>query len=230
MRYLLPFLILLTTGCSGQKTKEQQTQIDTLKLFDLKPEPPSAQDVQMFKNCMILFYPNYTVIHSGTEHTFDNLDSLTNFLTINADAIRQNKFYLISDSSTKYSKIVSAIDVLTNTAIDNYKVINYQEYFAPPQPVTIQTPVSTTSTYNENDSSYFVITILKNALEVKLFNQTTKLSTIRELDDFITKHKSGINSRKIMVISSSDLSYDKFKPIFEVLKKHDYYKYNLVKK
>jgi len=230
MRYLLPFLILFATGCSGQKTKEQQTHIDTLKLFDPKPEPPSAQDAQMFKNCMVLFYPNYTVIHSSTEYSFDNLDSLTNFLKTNAYAIRQNKFYLISDSSTKYSKIVSAIDVLRNTKIDNYKIINYQEYFATPEPVTIQTSISTTSTYNENDSTYFSITILKNALEVKLLNQVTELKNATELNNFITNHKSYISSKKILIISSSDLPYDKFKPVVEVLKRHEYYKYNLVTK
>src|SRR6476620_8962255 len=213
MRYISPFLILFAIGCSGQQTKGQQTQIDTLALFDPKPEPSSAQDGQMFKNCLVLFHTNYTVFHNGTENSFDNLDSLTSFLKIRAGDIKQNKFYLISDSSTKFSKIVSAIDILRTTKIDNYKVINYQEYFSQPEPVTVETPISTTSTYNKNESTKFNITILKNTIQVKLLNQVTELKNAKELDNFIMNRKSDISSKKILIISSSDLPYDKFKPV-----------------
>lgn len=230
MRHLFLFFLLYATVCSGQQNKEQGMLRDTLKLLDPKHESHSAEDIQMFKNCLVLFHPNYTVVHNDTEHLFLRLDSLAQFLKVNADSIKKNKFYLITDSTTSYSKIISAIDVLMDIKIDDYKIVNYQEYFAPPEPVTIQKPASTTQTINETDSSQFTITILKNALEVKLFNQVTRLKNTKELDDFITNNKENINSNNILIIASSDLLYEKFMPVIEVLKRHEYYKFNLLPK
>jgi len=230
IRHILLFLIFSATSCASQEIKQQQSHIDTLKLFDPKPEPTSAQEVEMFKNCLVLFYPNYTIVTGGKKQSFDDLNDLTIFLRKNSSSIRQTKFFLISDSSTQFSKIVSVIDILGTAKIDNYRVINYQEYFAPPEPVQIQAPTSATTAFDESDSTYFKITILKEALEVNLLNQITKLNTAGDLDSFIANHKADINPDKIIIISSSDLPYNKFRPVIDVLKKHEYHKYNLAAK
>lgn len=52
----------------------------------------------------------------------------------------------------------------------------------------------------------------------------------KNLVEILVATFSLLNSKKNKVISSSDLSSDKFKPIAEVLRKHECYKYNLVTK
>jgi biopolymer transport protein ExbD len=230
MRTILPLIFLIATSCSDRGTKGQVAHIDTLQLPDPKPKSPSAEEVQMFENCLVLFYPNYVVISSNMEYSFGHLDSLKSFLIANANTIGKNKFYLISDSNTKFSKIVSAIDILLTTKINNYEVINYQEFFGPPTTVTEQPPTSNALPNIENDSTYLIITILPNILEVKLFNQVTELKNATELNKFIINHKAGINSNKVLIVSSSDLPYSRFEPVYEVLKKHKYYEYNLMSK
>ncbi len=230
MRCILPFFILTVTGCSGQQTTEQQNKIDTTKLFNPNPESDEtgASDMNIFKRNIVLIQPDYYIILNGQEHKLETVDKVKEFIKSNEKQIQKEKFYIITDSSTAFKKTVSIINILVENRITNYKVINVQKYLTPPEPITIQSPTSVINTYNENDSTYFSIIILNNGINVRLFGQETKLKNTGELDEFIGTHKSDI--KKVIIIASRELSDNKFKPVLEVLKKHEYYKYNLVTK
>lgn len=230
MRYILSFLILIVAGCSGQSASDQRSKIDTTKLFNPHPETDEigASEMNIFKRNILLARPGYYVVFNEREHEMETLDKARAFIQSNAEQIRKNKFYIITDSSTTFKKIVSVIDVLTENQINDYKVINVQEYFTPPEPVAIQTPASVETIYDPDDSTYFSITILDRGIDVKLSGQKTQLKTPKDLDEFIGTHKPDI--KKILIVMSKDLPNNKLDPVIEVLKKHAFYKFSLVSK
>jgi biopolymer transport protein ExbD len=228
MRALFFFLILFSIGCSGQQTKEQSSKIDTLNLFDPKPEPNSGEDAFMFKNCIVLFYPGFTVIHEGTEYTIEDLIALSKHLRKNAALLRQRKFYVLIDSTTKFKKTLSVLDLLQEQKIGNYRVINYKKYFKPPEPITTQTPTVTTRTIPDNDSTFLSIEVLNSGFQLTLLNKEQMAKGSDEVDKFISANKSLIDTNKIKIVSKVNVPYEKFKAILDVLRKHEYYKYKLI--
>ena len=80
MRLFFLLFIAFATDCSGQQTNAVHSKADTIKLFDSFPEQPSAQDGSLFKNSIVLFHPNFTIIQNETEHSFDNFKGVSDFL------------------------------------------------------------------------------------------------------------------------------------------------------
>ncbi|MBN8673218.1 MAG: hypothetical protein J0L56_03725 [Chitinophagales bacterium] len=230
MRYFLFFLVLIVTGCSGQQNTDKQSKIDTVKLFNPNghPDNAGASDMNMFKRSIAVVQQGYALILNDKETDVEALTEVEKLIVSNKEEIKKDLFYVLMDSTTDFKRTLAVIDILTKNQVANYKVINIQKYFTPPEPVTIQTPTSVVTTYNENDSTYFSITILDKGIDVKLFGQETKLKTTNDLDTFVTAHKQDI--RKIIIITTREIPDNKFKPVLEVLKKHDLYKYNLVTK
>lgn len=230
MRYIFLFLTVLATDCSGQNTNDKITKLDTVKLFNPNnhPDHSGANEIDMFKRSIVLTQPDFYAILNDKEYKFENLIKLSDFVKTNKIVIQKDLFYVLTDSNTTFKKIISTINALTENQITEYKVINVQQYFTPPEPVNIHTPTSVVSKYDENDSTFFSITILDKGIDVKLFGRETKLKTTNDLDTFVTAHKQDI--RKIIIIITREVPDNKFKPVLEVLKKHDFYKYNLVTK
>lgn len=230
MRYILFAFILTATGCSGQQTADQQTKIDTAKLFNPKGhlDNSGASDMNMFKRSIAIVQQGYAMILNDKETNVEALTEVEKLIVSNKEEIKNDLFYVLMDSTTDFKRTLAVIDILTKNQITNYKVINIQKYFTPPEPATIQTPTSVIFTYDENDSTYFSITILDNGIDVRLFGQETKLKTTNDLDTFVAAHKQDI--KKIIIITTREVPDNKFKPVLEVLKKHEFYKYNLVTK
>jgi len=230
MQYFFLFLIVLATGCAGQNTNDKTNKIDTAKLFNPNnhPDHPGAKDVNIFKRNIVLTQPDFYANLNDKEYKFESLIKLSDFVKTNKIEIQKELLYVLADSNTAFKKIVSAIDALTENNITDYKVINVQQYFTPPEPVSIQTPSRVVSPLDKNDSTYFSITILGKGVDVKLFGQETKFKTTNDLDSFITAHKQDI--KKIIIIARREVPDDKFKSVLEILKKHEFYKFNLVTK
>lgn len=229
MRFSLILLIFFAaTGCSGQQTKGQQSHVDTAKLFDPFPEQSSAQDVMMFKNSIVLFHSDFTIVHNETEKMLNTMKEVSDYFAKNAAAIRQNKYYLLIDSTTKFEKTVSVINILKKNSIDNYKVVNVQEYFKAPEPITLQTPTVVTKTVDKNDSTYLLIEISENTYKLSLLDKEAVAINGSDIDKFITQNKSLINSGKILMVTRVETPSEKMKPVLEVLKKHNYMKFQMV--
>jgi biopolymer transport protein ExbD len=218
------------TGCSGQPASDQQTKIDTAKLFNPNghPDNAGASDMKMFKRAIAVVEDGYAIILSDKETDFKTLVEAETFIISNKEEIKKDLFYIVMVSTTDFKTTLSVINILTKNQITNYKVINVQQYFTPPEPVTIQTPTSVVTTYNESDSTYFSIEVFDKGINVKLQGQESKLKTTNELDTFVSAHKQDI--KKIIIIISKERPDNKFKSVIEVLKKHGYTKFNLVTK
>lgn len=228
MRFFLFPLLLLVTVCSGQETKEQDSKIGALSLVEPKSEPPSPEDTLMFKNSIILFRPDYTVIYEDSVNTFPDQVSLSAHLLKTSGLLKRRKFYVLFDSSTKPDKIILVLELLQRHRIGNFKLINYQEYFKPPQPITYQTPTETRTISKPYDSSYFSIKILDDSLELSLLNKKHTIKSFSEVDQYITINKSLINPSKIVLFANANASYEKFKPVIDILRKHEYYRFKMI--
>src|SRR5688572_22230678 len=114
MRYILPFLMLTVTGCSGQPGSEQQTKIDTAKLFNPNPQTDEigASEVNIMKRNIVLTQQNYYIVFNDKKHKLETLDKVRQFIKSNKEQIQKNKFYIIIDSSTSFKKTVSIINIL----------------------------------------------------------------------------------------------------------------------
>lgn len=231
MRSILFLPILLAIGCSGQNTNKEQVRIDTAKLFNPNPQPGDrgAEEMNIFKRNIFLTQPNYYIIFNDVEHELKTIDKVSDYIKLNKAQIQKGKFYIIVDSSTAFKKVVSVINLLVENQITNYKVINIQSYFTPPEPVTIQEPTSvTTREYNDNDSTLFQIEILKTGLNLKLLGLETNLTDTTGLDKFINLHKSDI--KEILLIYAPEFPKERFLAVLEIMKRHDYKKFRLITK
>ena len=230
MRHILLISILTITGCSGQETTKQQNKIDTVKLFNPNGhrDNAGASDLNIFKRAISIGQKSYSIILNDKQNEVKSLTEVESFLSLNKEDLKKDLLYILVDSTTDFKKTLSLINDLLRNQITNYKVINIQAYFTPPEPVTIKTPPSVISTLNETDSTNFNIIILDNGIALKLLGKETNIKNTDELDSFIGNHKSDI--KKIVIISKRNVSTNFFNSILEVLKKYEYFKYNLVTK
>lgn len=229
MRNFLFIFLLIVTGCSGQQSTNQLSKIDTVKLFNPNSIPDySGMEMSMFERAIAIVQQHYAIILNNKETDIETLSEVESFIVSNKGEIKKDLFYILIDSATRFKSTISIIKYLTDNDISNYKVINIQKYFTPAEPVTIQTPTSVITTYLENDSTTFYIEILTKGFKIKLFNQEINLKDINALNNLIFTHKSEI--KNINIITTKELPNNKFQQVIEVLKKHNYYRYNLVSK
>jgi biopolymer transport protein ExbD len=230
MKYFLPLFILSITSCSGQQSAEQQSKIDTAKLFNPNPQTDEigASEVNIFKRNIVLTKPDYYIVFNEKEHKLETLGKVKEFIKANGEQIQKNKFYIITDSGTSFKKTATIIKILTENQITNYKVINYLQYFSPVEPVAVQDHGPRETFTRISDSAYFSIAILENEIIVKLKGKESRLKNTDDLDQFIVEHKQDI--KEISIRMDKNTPYSKFDTIIEILKKHELRKISLVAK
>ena len=98
--------------------------------------------------------------------------------------------------------------------------------------VAIEVPVSEDSNKNSKpfDSSYLVITISADTLSVELSGRSMQLESATNLDQFIEDNKQNITAPRIKIITTQHFSYQNFKSTIDILKKHEYYGFQMIKK
>lgn len=229
MRLLLFFCIIIWTSCSGQQTKVGQTQIDTAKLFDPRPDKMEVnfEPLDVYKNCIAIKKGFFVIVINQIQNRFDTESELANYIKSHSSEIK-SKFYVLYDSSINFKQIVTILDLLRNNKVDNYRVIDMDTFFKTPPPAIVQQPTSLSYKIDENDSTNFVITILEKSIQVKHLKTVANFANASGLDNFITEHKNEIDSTKIFVASTATTPYTSFKPVKEVLKKHRYFVFKIV--
>jgi biopolymer transport protein ExbD len=227
MRYVLLVISLSTLGCSGQHQRGKQSAIDTGKLFNptMHVNNGGASDLQIFERNIVLREAGYYTRLNGQEHEFKDLSLLKTFIKISKPEIRKGLIYLLVDSSTFFDKTYAVINALIENEITDYKVINVQQFFAPPEPVQLQMPTSVVAQVLD-DSAYFTLRPLDNTIDVTLFGKRTSLKDTGALDVFLFTHKEKI--KKVEIIQTKNLSVEKLNPILDLLKRHGYLKFYLV--
>ena len=230
MRLLLFFCIIIWTSCSGQQTNVEQTQIDTTKLFDPRPDKIEVNfmPLDIYKNCIAIKKGFFVVVINEIQNRFDTEIELSNYIKTHTDEINKKKIYVLYDSSISFKQIVSTLGLLKNNKLDNYRVIDMNTFFNSPPPTIVQAPTLVSNKMDKNDSTNFIITILEKGIRVNHLKTITNFVNASGLDNFITKHKNEIDSTKIFVASTATTPYTSFRPVKEVLKKHKYFVFKIV--
>lgn len=231
-RFLHLLLPIFAIACSGQEPgKQQQAVIDTAKLFNPHAQPGeegSAEEAtNMFTRSIVLFKPGYYFMLKKQEHKLEKEKDVKRFIGENKKEMKKSKVYIMTDSNTAFSKILSTINLLKEQQVTDYKVINIDQYFAPKQPHEITTPKSVTTTITPG-SDDFAISLQKNKITVKLSGKSQELKDFAALDHFITANKSSIDTKKILVVGDKETKSEFFKSLTEVLTKHKYFKFSMV--
>lgn len=96
--------------------------------------------------------------------------------------------------------------------------------------ITITVPVSKDSTKDLNfiDSTYLTIKINADTLVAEFWGHSLRLDNETSLDQFIQDNKKNINPRRIRIVTTQHYSYQKFKSTVEVLKKNEYYGFQMM--
>ena len=234
MKCILLLSVVITTYCSAQQVKGQglmrDSIIQTVSKIDKGISP------EMLKNCVVLQTNNICVVMMKEKiYTLKTNKELLLFFSSNKNEISRTNFFVIFDSATSQEKLVDVIDDLNRAKIKNYALVTSQQYLQngalwskPTQPVVSLDTSKTKKQYNILDSTYFSITIQKTGIKVRLFEQDSFLKNSDELDSFITKYQIDISTKKIVVIGSNLLPYERVGPVLDVLTKHSYYKYSLI--
>jgi biopolymer transport protein ExbD len=227
MRNLLFGLLVFGTSCSAQQNPNQKIQIDTLKLFDPKPNPNEYGSTEMFKNFVLLNQKPYALTIQGKHLQATSDKELFGKLKTQKNQVVKSKFYVIVDSSFAYSKIIDIIDNLKKLEINDYKIINFDSYFKSPAPIVVQQSTIVTKTIDTNDSTFFNIEIIETKYQVSFLNKKTDFANSKELDSFIDSNNNLIDRNKIFIIGSSNTRYERLKPVIEILKRHDFLKFQM---
>ena len=228
VKYFLLILTLFAASCSGQQNSNKQAQIDTTKLFDPKQEPVDYASTEMFKNFVLLIQQPYALTIQEKQFQINSDEELFKIIQEQKAQVAKSKFYIIVDSSFAFNKIVDIIDNVKNAGISNYKVINFDSHFKPSDPITVEQPTITTKPAEPIDSSYLSITISNDGFEISFLNKKEIIKSGAKVDKFIQDKKKLINPNKILIRGNSTDHHDKFKSIVDVLKKYNYYKFQLI--
>jgi hypothetical protein len=80
------------------------------------------------------------------------------------------------------------------------------------------------------DSTFLTFTLEKDIFTVRLLHWSTTSKSAAELNQFVDAHLSNVDPNKIIIIGDPDAKYYQFKAVIEVMKKHDWLKFRLIKK
>ncbi len=78
------------------------------------------------------------------------------------------------------------------------------------------------------DSTYLIFTLEKDIVTVRLLHWSATSKSTADLNRFVNAHLSEIDPNKIVIYGESNAKYPDFKPIIEVMKKHDWMKFKLM--
>ncbi|MDQ3682099.1 MAG: hypothetical protein M3352_03375 [Bacteroidota bacterium] len=227
MRHFFVLVTCIATSCSGQEVKQQNIRKDTIKLYIPKSSKEDFASIEDLKHCIFLNQEDYTVVIN--EKRFQHLTEpkLFDFLKNNKKEIVSHKLSLIPDRNVSYKRIVDMLDLLTSLEIKNYKIVDVESNFSLPTQtqVIIERPAEN---IDYNNTSFLTVTFLNENLIIVHLHKSDTLKNTEELDKYLTKNKLRINTKKIFIRSSSETSYNSFKPIMDILQKHEYYKYELI--
>ena len=106
-------------------------KIDTSKLFDPKPNVSDYGNAAMFKNTLAMIQNKFQLT-LGSKHLYFHHDrEIFRAISIHKKEIAKARFFIFTDSSIAFKRIVKIIDILKQSNIHFYRVINYDSYFKP---------------------------------------------------------------------------------------------------
>jgi hypothetical protein len=77
------------------------------------------------------------------------------------------------------------------------------------------------------DGTALIFTLDKNSITVRVGHWSLTTTKTAELNRFVDEHLRAIDPNKIIVYGDAAAKYPTFKPIIDVLKKHDWLKFKM---
>lgn len=216
---LLILLFIAIVGLNGQLTA-QTFEDDTLALTSDRPD---ANETKVFNNC-ILLPDKYTINTSGKHVRVEEWKEVDSVIEAYKKDISKRRFFVISDSHTSYGEIIRLLSILKDAHISNYRVMNLGTTFQQ------DVPVPSAAVQVIYDASYLMIHLLhEGSYQVTFRNDTLACNTTEQLDSFITAKQPVIDGNKLVLTAADKTLYSAFKPVIDVLKKHDYWQFQVKK-
>src|SRR5689334_5755211 len=99
------------------------------------------------------------------------MQELSSFVRTNRASKIKQKISIISDSATDYQKILNAIDMMTETKINNYKLVFADGTLPTSPPIVVQSTRPFTKDIDPNDSTVLIIAISGDSFATSLLNK-----------------------------------------------------------
>ena len=196
----------------------------------LDPKPDTTNDgydeKKIFRNTIAITDYNNVVVFNETQTFLTKGKEFDNFIKVNSSELKKHKLYIVHYEEIKIAEIFTVIELLKKEGIDNYKVIKL-ETFPLAEPLAVAEPSITKTETNLYSAENFVIEMFKDSIKLHLLGKATNIKSKIELDSFISRNKKVIDKLNIYMRGKSDLVYDRFKLVKSVLKKYEYFKFQI---
>src|SRR6478672_469007 len=82
LRFLVACAILLTSSCTGQHPGVAQGQLDTIKLFDPKPDTEIVhyEPADIYKNCIVIRNGLFFIVINQVQQLFSSEQGLAGYI------------------------------------------------------------------------------------------------------------------------------------------------------
>ena len=210
-------LLLIAIGfltSYGQQTKEKK-DFGLLMPRESEADNPTAEDYQ---HSLELKKEQAILTLNGKKQPV-SYDTLSSMFKNKKAIIKSRVFSIITHSETSYKTVVDVLDHLAINNIERYKLLGAKE--------TLNHQPNVEPEKEYTDSSFLNITIIERGYTVMFLNQTTERMDTTALDQYIADNRSKIDADKVLIDCPASLPYESFKPLLEVLKKHELYKFRM---
>ena len=247
MRYILfSILLIITSSCHGQQNNDQQVYVNIDSLFDADKSQKTDYDLkQVMKNCLVMQDNSVAVFIIQSESVaVKSLSELPGIFKKQKGIISKSTFYFFFDKSDSFRIVNQIIDYIEQQQIKDYKIdqienltkqaalenlLKITKPFKPSLAAPIVIPQSVQIKSKSIDSSYFVVNGLENNYYyISFLNKNTTIKGKTALDKFIQRRIALIKNGKIVIESYENTKYEAMKPVFDILKKYKYYKFQLL--
>ena len=227
MKLISIIALFILTSCKGQNTKVQNTNFDTLKLFDPKPETKSDvyDEKEIFRNTISINDSSNVVVFNETQTFLKKGKEFETFINSKVKELKKKKLFIVHHDGIKFAEIYELIKLLKKNEIDNYKVIKL-ESFPLFEPLVDEETEKTTTETNLYTEKNFIIEMFKDSISLYLLGKYLTIKSQNQLDTFISRNKKKIDQVHIFIKGKNDLAYDRFVLVKSVLSKYEYYNYD----
>jgi hypothetical protein len=119
---LIPFIALfIWTGCKEQNIKVKKTNLDTVKIFDPKPEIKSNiyDEKEMYRNTILIKDSSNVIVFNETQTFLEKGYLFETFINSKAEELKKKKLYILHSENIKFEEIYELIVLLKSNRIAN---------------------------------------------------------------------------------------------------------------
>ena len=227
---MLTAVIALWAACGqAQKAVHPDAAIDTVRLFN--PQPDDANDrysQDVFRNSAVLIQWRYGITVAGRQQRVKDVVQIKDSIIKYADSLRPHRFFIITDSATAFSEIMTVIAQLQALKIDNYRVMKARGFFKPEAPVVPYTPPTITVTTRPASPDDLSIAVLPESYNFSRNGTETAFSDTSQIAALLENPRQFTPGNRIIIYTYENTQYARVEGLIKVLNDHKIYTFNLL--